>query len=34
MAANGYILTAFELELLFDRVDKDHDGKVSFNEVI
>jgi Ca2+-binding EF-hand superfamily protein len=33
MQNNGYILTSFELELLFERLDKNHDGKVTFNEV-
>jgi Ca2+-binding EF-hand superfamily protein len=34
MQENGFYLTSFELEILFDRLDKNHDGKVTFNEFI
>lgn len=33
MQENGYLLTSFELDLLFDRLDKNQDGVVTFNEV-
>ena len=34
MHSNSIYLTNFELELLFDKFDKNQDGKITFNEVI
>lgn len=34
MQKNGYLITNNELDILFARLDKNKDGKVSFNEVI
>jgi Ca2+-binding EF-hand superfamily protein len=31
---NGILITKNELEMLFDRLDKNKDGKISFNEVM
>ncbi len=33
MNKNGYLITQNELEMLFYRLDKNKDGKISFNEV-
>lgn len=33
MHKNGILITKGELEILFDRLDKNKDGKISFNEV-
>ena len=34
MQENGNFLTAFELEILMEMLDKNGDGKITFNEVI
>jgi hypothetical protein len=33
MGANGFILTPIELEMIFDRLDMNGDGRITFNEV-
>jgi hypothetical protein len=33
MQQNGFFLTSFEVDLLFSRLDRNMDGKVTFNEV-
>lgn len=33
MHKNGILITKNELEILFDRLDKNKDAKISFNEV-
>lgn len=34
MQKNSIFNSQFELDVLFDRFDKNKDGKISFNEVI
>jgi Ca2+-binding EF-hand superfamily protein len=34
MNLNGYYLTTFELDLIFERLDRNKDGVITFNEFI
>jgi len=33
MKENNFIVNHWEIDLLFDRLDKNKDGKINFNEV-
>lgn len=34
MNENGFYLTTFELDIIFERLDRNRDGLVTFNEFI